>query len=206
MKNWFYILLLVIVIFIVSVIPNFPLPFSVPVQASNLFLSVYNRITDFFPFIVLFGIVLSFLLLITLRKYKRLNLKILFICFITVVVCLLSDKFVSPVLRDYSKSKTIIKLQPLIDALENYNNINNAYPESHHLLVPEYIKGIPKSSVLSIRNVEYQKENNNYTLKFHHYYNGWDGDIVIYKSDNDYSFYTEKLKNFSNWRYYYKEY
>jgi len=179
------------------------MPFSYPVKFSNLFLSVYNRITIFIPFIFLFGLIISAIITVFFKKIRKKGIKLLFFLFIFIAITFISSKYVSPLLIDYSKGYNIRKINPLIDALEQYKTDNNIYPETIHQLVPKYLKQIPKPSVLTIRNIEYKRNGDFYTLLFVQYLDGWDSDVVIYNSNGIYESNYE-LKTYGNWRYYFR--
>jgi len=155
------------------------------------------------PFIFLIGIVLCALITVFLKKYQSKGVKLLFILFTIVFVCFLSSKFISPTLRDYSKGYVINKLEPVIKALEKYKKDYHTYPESLQLLLPLYIDKIPSARVLTIKNVEYRRGNEDYTLLFMQYINGWDVDIVMYNSNKDYDK-SINLRKFAEWYYYFR--
>jgi len=119
-------------------------------------------------------------------------------------ICFLSTNYISPLLRDYSKGYVIERIEPVIKALDKYKKDNDAYPESLQLLSPHYIEKIPSTRVLTIKDVEYKRDNENYTLLFMQYINGWDVDIVMYNSNNKYDDDNSNLKKFGNWRYYFR--
>lgn len=97
-------------------------------------------------------------------------------------------------------------MEPLTTTLEMYKNKNSTYPESVHLLVPGYINEIPKPRILTIRNVEYRKGADDYTLLIMQHINGWDAHILIFNSKGDYSDISHELRTYGSWRYYLKDY
>ncbi len=198
-------MLFLLLITLVSIVPNVPMPFSFPVRFSNSFLSVYNRITIYIPFLFLLGLFVSAIITVFFKKKRKTGIKLLFLMFIFIGITFLSSKYISPILIDYSKGYNIKKLNPLIDALEKFKTDNNVYPELIHLLVPKYIDAIPKPSALTIRNVEYKRNGESYTLLFMQYLDGWDADVVLYNSNNVYDETYYKLKTYGNWRYYFRE-
>jgi len=204
MKSWLYILFLILFVILVSIIPNIPLPFSFPLRINNMYISILNRITNWLPFIFLFGVIFVGFIIVFFKKKRNIGLKLLLFLFAVIFICFISSKYVSPVLRDYSKGYVIGKVQPLINALEKYKLKNNSYPESLNFLVPLYIDKIPTTRVLTIKNIEYRRGEDDFTLLFIQYINGWDIDIVLYNSNSQYDEELD-LRKFGNWRYYHKK-
>jgi len=204
MKKFVYPFLFLLLITLIFVIPNIPLPFSFPLRINNLFISVYNRFTIWMPFIFLSGLILSCFITVFFKKYRYKGAKFLLFLFALMFICFLSTNYISPLLRDYSKGYVIERIEPVIKALDKYKKDNDAYPESLQLLSPHYIEKIPSTRVLTIKDVEYKRDNENYTLLFMQYINGWDVDIVMYNSNNKYDDDNSNLKKFGNWRYYFR--
>jgi len=169
-----------------------------------MYISILNRITNWLPFIFLFGVIFVGFIIVFFKKKRNIGLKLLLFLFAVIFICFISSKYVSPVLRDYSKGYVIGKVQPLINALEKYKLKNNSYPESLNFLVPLYIDKIPTTRVLTIKNIEYRRGEDDFTLLFIQYINGWDIDIVLYNSNSQYDEELD-LRKFGNWRYYHKK-
>ena len=205
MKSWLYFLFFLLFVAMVSIVPNIPLPFSFPVRVNNLYLSIFNRFITWLPFIFLFGIISVSFIIVFFRKNRNTGLKFLLLLLAIIFVCFFSSKYIFPVLRDYSKGYIIERVQPLIKALEKYKKNNNSYPESVNFLVPLYIDKIPSTRVLTIKNIEYRRGENDFTLLFMQYINGWDVDIMMYNSKSDYDEKNLDLKKFGDWRYYLKK-
>ncbi len=103
-----------------------------------------NSVTILLMFFVIFGV--SFFLFAIFEVYFKGNLRISNYLGILSVVCLLtvfSGNFISGYQADLSKQKA----EKIIDALNNYKNANQHYPDNLNILVPEYLESVPNSSM-----------------------------------------------------------
>lgn len=206
MKNWIYTISAIVFVFLISVLPNIPLPISIPVRVSNTIISLYNSFIEWLPFLFILGLFVSGFIIAFVKKHRARGIRALLRTIFIIVLFYLSNSLLSPILRDYSKGYAINRLNVLIRTLEDYRTKNGAYPESIHLLVPDYIKEIPKPRIISVSNVDYRKGNEDYTLLLMQHINGWDADIMIFNSRGDYSEIPHELRIYGTWRYYFKQY
>ena len=68
--------------------------------------------------------------------------------------------------RDFSRTIAIGSVQPIVSALESYQQENHFYPDSLSLLVPKYLRSIPKTGIMGLSEWGYAKQENSFLLQF----------------------------------------
>ncbi|MDD3876839.1 MAG: hypothetical protein PHT69_09470 [Bacteroidales bacterium] len=201
MKKWIFLLILSLIYLLILIAPFVPLPMAFSDKLYIFFISGYKIITISIPFIILGGLIISSIIIVFFKKNRRNGIRILFYLFFMFILSVITNQFFIPRLVDFSRGYAIRRAELLIKPLEKYKNDNGTYPNFVSELVPNYIDKLPFTKIISVPHISYKKAHNSYNLMMGQRINGWDVEIILYNSNDEYDS-TLKLKRHGNWRYY----
>jgi hypothetical protein len=121
------------------------------------------------------------------------------------VFAFLTSKFAVEKAASFTRDKTIVKIEPLIAAIENYKTENGEYPENLETLIGKYIQELPKINIMGMRGYHYEKQNRTFQLTFERLWHWNATEVVVYNTLGQSGIkgnYLNYPANHANWWYY----
>jgi hypothetical protein len=107
----------------------------------------------------------------------------------------------------YSRNYVIKKTESLISAIENYKTQKGQYPESISALQPNYLREIPRPTIMGIMDYQYEKTEEAYNLSFQQQLGATD-ELVVYNKANTHNIkghFASFDAKVPHWRYYWMD-
>lgn len=98
------------------------------------------------------------------------------------VIAMLTSKFAVEKAAALTRENAITKAEPLIAAIEKYKTENGEYPENLERLKENYIREMPKSSIMEMRAFQYVKRNSSFQLSFERLWHWNATEVVFYNA------------------------